>query len=368
MIFFIFLHIHTILLYICRLIDDILEEMTLHLFNPEHDIALAAHLAHFTAPHAARQLKADLCWLPALWAGADDAVLVENASYARKACSRLYKKLGHLVPLFVEREQLPQLDITAVDPWGWDAALATDLQRWGVSADVMPDTTQLERYRQLSHRRTSAQLLPSLRIEGTVGEAVECASLEQVEDCMERWGQIVVKSPWSSSGRGVHFSLQKGWINNIIKQQGCVMVEPYYNKVKDFGMEFERDASGQIQYLGLSLFHTKNGAYIGNLLATEEAKREEMGRYVSLELLDEIKQHIIDHAQLGDYQGPFGIDMMIVKEGVHPCVELNLRRTMGHVALSMNPTDDDVRRVMRIELNDHYKLRVTSLARSQQTL
>ena len=53
--------------------------MTLHLFNPEHDIALAAHLAHFTPPHAARQLKADLCWLPALRANAADAVLAENA-------------------------------------------------------------------------------------------------------------------------------------------------------------------------------------------------------------------------------------------------------------------------------------------------
>jgi hypothetical protein len=168
------------------------------------------------------------------------------------------------------------------------------------------------------------------------------------------------------------------------------MVEPYYNKVKDFGMEFEVDATGQVHYLGLSLFHTKNGAYIGNLLATEEAKRELMARYLPLELLDEIRQRIIDKVQLGDYQGPFGIDMMVVncprnttlskrelptlncqlstvncqlstvnsQLSLHPCVELNLRRTMGHVALSMTPTDDDIRKVMRIELTDHYKLHI----------
>ena len=341
--------------------------MKLHLFNPEHDIALAAHLAHFTPPHAARQLKADLCWLPALWASADDAVLVENADYARKASSRRLKQLGHKAPLFVERQQLPQLDITKVEPWGWDAALATDLKRWGVPAYILPDAALLEQYRQLSHRRTSAQLLPSLRIAGTVGEAVECATLEEVEDYKERWGQIVIKSPWSSSGRGVHFSLQKGWINNVIAQQGSVMVEPYYTKVKDFGMEFEVDDQGVVHYLGLSLFHTKNGAYIGNLLATEEAKREQMGRYVSLGLLDEIKQHIIQNVQLGDYQGPFGIDMMIVNSHLspltshfllHPCVELNLRRTMGHVALSITPPEGDLRKVMRIELTDRYKLSV----------
>ena len=346
--------------------------MTLHLFNPEHDIALAAHLAHFTPPHAARQLKADLCWLPALWASADDAVLVENADYARRAYAKRCKLLGRQMPQFVERGQLPQLQITHVEPWGWDAAVATDLQRWGVAADVLPDATLLERYRQLSHRRTSAQLLPSLRLEGTVGEAVECRTPEQVDELQQRWGQIVVKSPWSSSGRGVRYSdasrlvdngkvIMDNWVRNIIKQQGSVMVEPYYNKVKDFGMEFEVDAVGKVHYLGLSLFHTKNGAYTGNLLATEDAKRQLMARYLPLELLDDIRQRIVDNVQLGDYQGPFGVDMMVVNSQsllLHPCVELNLRRTMGHVALSMTPTDDDIVKVMRIELEDHYKLHI----------
>ena len=42
------------------------------------------------------------------------------------------------------------------------------------------------------------------------------------------------------------------------------------------------------------------------------------------------------------YEGPLGVDMMIVKCGkgesfyLHPMVEINLRRTMGHVALNTN--------------------------------
>ena len=36
------------------------------------------------------------------------------------------------------------------------------------------------------------------------------------------------------------------------------------------------------------------------------------------------------------YTGPFGVDMMILNNGyIHPCVELNLRQTMGHVALAL---------------------------------
>ena len=56
--------------------------MTLHIFNPEHDIALAANLANFTAPHAGRQLRHDLGFIPALWAEEGDSVLVDNPERA----------------------------------------------------------------------------------------------------------------------------------------------------------------------------------------------------------------------------------------------------------------------------------------------
>jgi hypothetical protein len=64
------------------------------------------------------------------------------------------------------------------------------------------------------------------------------------------------------------------------------------------------------------------------------------------------------------YQGPFGVDMMIVgkedKDGflLHPCVEINLRRTMGHVALSIPPFADGFTRVMHVELTDKYRVSV----------
>lgn len=347
--------------------------MKLHVFNPEHDIALAANLTQFTAPHAGRQLRSDLGWLPALWASVEDAVLVDNVTHARRVFGCFRKRLGRGVCQFVERGQLPALDISQVEPWGWDAALANDLRRWGVSEGAMPHDNMLAQYRQLSHRRTSARLLPLLRMEGTVGEAVECATLQEVDDSIRRWGRVVMKAPWSSSGRGVCFSMQQGWAENVIRRQGSVMVEPYYNKVKDFGMEFEADGNGGIRYLGLSLFHTRNGAYTGNVLATERTKSTMISRYVPLALLEGIKERIISSACLDDYCGPFGVDMMVVngdgrcktddgKWLLHPCVEVNLRRTMGHVTLGLLPTDDDVLRVMRIDYNgSNYKLKIQQL-------
>ena len=67
--------------------------MTLHIFNPEHDIALAANLSNFTAPHAGRQLRHDLGFLPALWAAEGDSVLVENPARADYDYMRLTQSL-----------------------------------------------------------------------------------------------------------------------------------------------------------------------------------------------------------------------------------------------------------------------------------
>lgn len=340
---------------------------TLHIFNPEHDIALAANLANFTAPHAGRQLRHDLAYIPALWAGDDDAILVESIEAAERAYRRLRSRLGRQPCLFVDKDSLRSLQIASVDPWGWDLALRAQLLRWGVSELVLPTTDCIAHGRLLSHRRTSAQLLPSLRLQGTVGEAVECNSIGQVVELTERWGSVVLKAPWSSSGRGVRFDGNTAWAQHIIERQGSVMVEPFFHKVKDFGMEFMATDEG-IRYEGLSLFQTQNGAYTGNVLSTERAKREALCRYLSPRLLDGVREAIVSHLHLGAYRGPFGVDMMIVSGLseclLHPCVEINLRRTMGHVALLLqqmvNPTDDDdISKVMRVIYNGtNYQLKI----------
>jgi hypothetical protein len=352
--------------------------MKLHVFNPEHDIALASNLANFTAPHAGRQLRADLGFLPALWAGRDDMVLVDHVESAEKAFRKVAYRLRQLgcrdLPVVEGRftSSKRPADYALVDcvlPWGWNLALWAVLKRHGVSESLLPSEQQIAQIRELSHRRTAARLLSLLQMEGTLGESFECTTAQEVEQLLERYGQVIMKAPWSSSGRGLRFlstertpfQMQAGWFRNMVAQQGSVMVEPWYNKVKDFGMEFSADDGG-IHYLGLSLFHTLNGAYLGNILATENAKREMISRYVPVDLLDKTKQYIIDSLDLGDYRGPFGVDMMIVGDRIHPCVEINLRRTMGHVALEISPIDDDIKRVMRIIYDGtNYKLKINKL-------
>ena len=344
---------------------------TLYIFNPEHDLALAANLANFTSPHAGRKLRADLGFLSALWAGEDDYVLVEYVEQAVKAYGRLRAKTGSGPRRFVDKSQLAHLNINKVEPWGWDLALRSFLLRYGVNA--VPSEDEIAVIRDLSHRKHAVNLLSELHLSGTMGASSCVDSLSEVSRMLDEYGHIVVKAPWSSSGRGVRFiegelnDYQSRWIQNIISKQGSVVVEPYYRKVKDFGMEFESDGMGNVRYLGLSLFHTKNGAYTGNLIATEEEKQELLSAYISADLLKSVTEIICDKLgtlYAGKFQGLFGIDMMVVstdeKDGflLHPCVEINLRRTMGHVALSIPPFADGFARVMQIVLTDKYRIRV----------
>lgn len=354
---------------------------TLHIFNPGHDLALAADIDNFTPPHAARALRASLDYLPALWAEDGDAVLVDAAAHASRAFTRLsqqvakYRQWHKADVAFVEKADLASLPVSRIEPWGWDRSLAYSLVRAGVSAELMPDAETLRGMRDESHRRTTKAMLDHLAEMGTVerisGGTTECRSINEISRLIYIYNKVVVKAPWSCSGRGVRFlddrldEHTQGWLRNTLAQQGSVMVEPFYRKALDFGMEFRRHADGRVEFLGLSLFHTVNGAYTGNLLATEAVKRDILSRYVSL---DEVDRFTADasawlSANLS-YVGLFGIDMMVVDGDGKDCgntlavAEINLRRTMGHVALAISPTDDDVRRVMHIETGNIYKLKI----------
>lgn len=355
--------------------------MKIHIFNPEHDMAMAANTPLFTAPHAARQLRYDLDFLPALWCDEGDIVLVADKERAQKAFARIrasLSKIGvHITgnALFADDIDASQLLIDGADVWGWDNAIVQKLTDIGVSGALLPTADDIDNVRALSHRRTSARLL-----QGFPGfEVRECSDYDAVLDAVSSFGgTAVLKMPWSSSGRGLRYiengsfnPHQEGWTKNVISKQGSVMVEPYYNKVMDFAMEFCARHDVTIGYEGLSLFYTENGQYRGNLLATENFKQNILTHYISKDCLDATKQRLMELAStlLHGYIGKFGIDMMLIRRNddqveIHPCVEINLRRTIGHIALSASPTDDDYVKAMRIEFDGaRYKLKIVSAGR-----
>lgn len=355
--------------------------MKLHIFNPEHDLALAANQTNYTAPHAGRQLRNDLSFIPALWADEGDFVLVDDIDSAqdkiRHFGSLYINKVEFITKLQLQEVFRNTMLIDSIHPWGWDKAIVSELKAIGCPEIMLPQSDLLDQIRTLSSRRWAAENLQSgVRF---------VDSIDSLRRILQDQGKVVVKAPWSCSGRGVrYFSCDSSaavadgltgggdldaflrWASNIIKSQGGVTVEPYYDKVKDFGMEFEVK-DGKVCYRGLSLFQTIKGAYTGNILVTEEEKVEMMTPYVSPSELLEIRNRIIEKVQpaVQDvYSGPFGVDMMVCADDdgkffVNACVEINLRRTMGHVALALGCSDKVSRHVMRVEFDGNkYRLKV----------
>ena len=352
--------------------------MKLHVFNPEHDIALAFNRKHLTMPHASQELRMNLGWIPALWAADGDVVMVDDVNYAAKAAKKFGLKKADV--LFLSKEEVKSIRFDEVQPWGWDLALRTQLLEAGVGERLLPSGETLAGHRELSSRRQTTDALRVLRDgleDETCGESFYMTTTEMGGDIPGKRQRVVLKAPWSSSGRGVryvHGDLDAGfagWLRRVVKMQGGVMVEPYYNKVKDFGMEFYAHEDGTVSYEGLSLFHTSNSTYTGSILASEAKKRQMLSAYVPETLINAIIQRAEGYfsklVRSYKYEGPFGIDMMIVAHEngrgflLHPCVEINVRRTMGHVALALAPGEMAPPQLMEFVHDVNYILKIRDL-------
>lgn len=356
--------------------------MTIRIFNPEHDIALAHNKKQFTAPHAGRQLHADLDFLPALYSDDGDIVIVGNVERAQRAYEHILGMLSlprHNVQFVATddkcalRSLLHQSgqDKVSFQPWGIDAAIVGDMQRMGFTTEY--DDSQLDAIRRISSRQWCAAHLQT-DVDFVTDASHAMAMISERQRC-------VIKSPWSSTGRGVRY-IEMGdnasatyiqqverWVHNVISQQQGIVIEPFYNKVLDFGLEYMVHAGGRVEYVGLSLFHTVKGAYTGNILASEHDKQQLLARYLPVDEQLKVSQNLgqkLENTLAGEYKGPLGIDCMMVSDGdnLHVAIaELNLRNTMGHVALALSPQNSQPSRLMRIEYDgSHYHLRINDSA------
>lgn len=284
---------------------------TLYIFNPENDMALADGHAGYTPPARIRQMRRELWWLPQWWAAEDD--IVWNGE---------------------DRLQVP--DDTTIRPWGWSAAICHQLRQAGVQESLLPSPRKLEQLRQLSHRQTAVALLQELReqlpLDGHLaGESVLCHTKEEVEDAVNSYGEAMLKQPWSSSGRGLRKVSPADLLSG--ERGESVVVERFLHKVCDFALEFWLDGRGGVEYRGLSLFYTNDkGAYLGNWVAPEGQKLQWLTQYIPPQYLVEIRRWWEERLRHFDYEGPVGIDMMLAREGICPCIEVNWRWTMGLVS------------------------------------
>ena len=102
-------------------------------------------------------------------------------------------------------------------------------------------------------------------------------------------------------------------------------------------MLFECHHEG-IDFIGYSLFESRNGAYSRNILASNEDIEDIITGYISRDTLTGIRESlraILTETLVGHYEGFLGVDQMICQTDspvLIPVSEINLRMTMGLIA------------------------------------
>ena len=332
----------------------------LAIFNPEHDLCLANGDANYVPPASAlRFARQEAHLMKALYGDGTIALAAEDV--------RLTQAFKHSGIQAFEQ---------SIVAWGWNKTLVAQLCKQGVPRELMPSDGQLDEIRRLSHRRTA---LAAAEACGFSPKGEECLDMDGVQDALARYGRIVLKAPWSGSGRGLRWvdrtlsDLDKSWTEKTLASQGSVMVEPRMEVVQDFALEYYiggqgREAHSSTQalkhsrtqavkhsstqaiispcagthFVGYSLFATQNGVYRENHLLSDDEILQRLSEYVSVQTILSAKaaaERWLESEILPCYEGPLGIDMFIYKSAdgyaLNPMVEVNFRHTMGHVAVAL---------------------------------
>lgn len=321
---------------------------TLHVFNPEHDLALAVGGGPYTPPAEILKIKKENALLPAYYADNGDFILIpKEISHSEIFSSELYKKVREKNLSILTPDNVCSVvsRIKNVLPWGWDHAVARFLADSGIDSSLIPSTSILEIIRKISHRRTIIPFRETMSQKLGIQEKfspIEIFSVDELRLFLKDWPKTFFKAPWSSSGRGIVVSdhiTEKGlleWAHGIIRKQGSLIAEPAWQRSLDFATEWIIK-KGEPEFIGFSVFQTSSrGKYHGNIKASQDELRDmilQKAPSFSNDMLEAQKLALKTHIA-PSYSGPLGIDMLADIQGhINPCVEINLRLTMGLIEI-----------------------------------
>ena len=282
----------------------------IYIFNPEHDLCVANGDENFVPPRSAVGFAK------------------ENIDLSQ-----------HLRRPNKQRRQ--------IIPWGWNHFLRKRLIKEGIDPASLPSEEELQFIRTHSRREFALDVHSRLSYVDAqvIGKdyRIVATSLSETEAFISANGSAVLKAPLSGSGKGIRFVREglsesdEGWCRKTIEKQGSVIVERRFGIIKECAMLFECHHEG-IDFIGYSLFESRNGAYIRNILASNEEIEDIITGYISRDTLIAVRKgltSILADTLVGHYEGFLGVDQMICQAASPifiPVSEINLRMTMGLIA------------------------------------
>ncbi|WP_102407727.1 hypothetical protein [Parabacteroides bouchesdurhonensis] len=329
----------------------------IHYFNPGHETAILLGTENYTPPTNVQKMIQELALLPIWYSEPEDYVLVndDNSSLFLSLLPKEIHPFATPVTYKDIKKGISSSIPIEASPWGispHSINLFEKLKQNSPSEITVPQWK--DEYKQLTGRQTATEclnkireLLPDMPIPVSPGFYT---NIQEIEKYMLAYNApFILKTPYSSSGRGLHpidrciTEKDRTWINRAINKQGAISIECRLNKIQDFAMEFYSDGKGEVQYQGLSVFNTEEkGAYSGNVLQNQEMMRKRISSFTGETKLQHIQNtvgHVLKDTFGAIYSGYLGVDMLIYKDkgnyNIHPCIEINMRYTMGMVALRL---------------------------------
>ena len=338
----------------------------LYLFNPTCEYAVGNGSPNWQANRLLQKMETDLDILPMFFASSNDFVLVENPP-SETHLEKL-NTLGIAIPGFIQKkEAFANISFqirkwSALKPWGWSPAAHKLLQPFKGSCSDEFKTSPVSKwkpeYRELYSKKFSLGILSQILQNFPNGyfipeneKARICTRKEDFETSVAEWGKLMVKAPWSSSGRGLQPITKtpvhpKVWekLLGIVRDQGYAMAEPLLDKKLDIAFQF-RVEKGQISFAGISNFTTDSkGQYTGNNLnGLPDDMDSELVEFAQLvpQLVVEPLIRILETSEIAcSHEGFFGVDTLIYRDQnnklkINPCLEINLRYNMGLLSIQL---------------------------------
>ena len=282
----------------------------IYIFNPEHDLCIANGDENFVPPRSAVGFAKEN---------------IDLSEYLKR----------------------PNKQRRQIVPWGWNHSLKKRLINEGIDPTTLPTEEELQFIRTHSRREFALDVHSRLRCGDSqvIGPdyRIVATSISEIEAFISANGSAVLKSPLSGSGKGIRFIREKlsdsdeGWCRRILDKQGSVVVERRFEIIMECAMLFECHHEG-IDFIGYSLFESRNGAYSKNILASNEDIEDMIAGYIPRDTLIAIREDmttILADTLVGHYEGFLGVDQIICQSDSPvfiPVSEINLRMTMGLIA------------------------------------
>lgn len=329
-------------------------------FNPDAEsrvMAAVSGMRYDPNKHAVA-LEEDLEILTFAWCRKDDLALLRRRP-TREHLAHL-KAAGFELPEIVEAASLERLKdrkLGGIRPWAWSPDASALLRPLADSVSpAMPGQWRESLPALWFSKELGVRFEEQLGWEeerGVVARDEESA-LAALRVHLDAGHASLVKAAHSCAGRG-HLRVEpdhaetatRAWLRQAVAKHGCVVVERWLERVVDFSSLYEIEPSGEVRHIGMTLMENDSaGRFLGTRVAHKwgsmlppEAAAFALGEAGVMEWYGERIPAALP-GLLPGYTGPVGIDSMIHRRAdgslaLKPVVEVNVRMTMGRIALEI---------------------------------